>query len=126
MLDGYREGLGEQILRTFDEVDVTNHGGRVDPAASELLLRAAVIDASSDAARPLLAAVEWGRLGEEHGEPPFDAKARRLEGAVRVFGEFDFRGVDRFRVAFAELSVQPAEDADGAWLSELAEQTRGR
>ena len=121
-LDGYRGGLGARILRAFDEVDVSNHDGRMDAAASALLLRAAAPAAGRK--RPVACVVEWGRPGTRHGEPPFFAKAGRLERAISVFGDFD--GVARVRVAFEFLSILPVDGPDGAWLPALAEQSRAR
>jgi hypothetical protein len=123
LLDGYRDGLGERILRVFDEVDVANHGGRRDAASSELLLRAAPPSPSDARSTPCV--VEWGRLGTRFGEPAFDAKAARLERAIAIFGE-GVEGVARVRVAFETLTVLPLDGAEGAWLPALAEQTLGR
>ncbi len=122
LLDAYRDGLGAHVLRTFDEVDVANHGGRVAPAASALLLRAS--PPSAGVARPTPCVVEWGRLGTSHGEPPFEDKAARLERAISVFD--DFEGVARVRVAFDTLTVLPIDGPAGDWLPALANQTFGR
>ncbi len=134
-LDGHRDGLGATVLRTFDEVDVTNLAGRVDAREPEVLLRAAV--PSSDAARRTGCVVEWGRVrgdpdeggaggggAPSFGEPTFTQKASRLAQAVRIFG--DFSGIARVRVAYGELSVLPADGPEGAWLPALAEQSFGR
>jgi len=126
LLDAYRDGLGEQVLRTFDEVDVANHGGRIDPAEADLVLRASPPDVLGTSVRPITAVVEWGRLGEEYGEPAFESKARKLQEAVRMFGSTDFAGVDRLRVAFEGLTVIAASNSDGDRLKKLSEQSRGR
>ena len=84
----YNAPLGEVIEIT--EIDVSNFGGRIDPARSEILLRTAA-DAS----------IEWGRspLYEGYGELPTEDKLRhlalivakypRLEGCESVVVRFD-------------------------------------
>ncbi len=120
-LDAALEGRGEHVLRTFDEVDVANFGGRAAPAESPVLLRSAEI---ARGRRRTACVVEWGRLDERHGEPSLERKVAQLAEAVRLFGEFD--GVARVRVAYEDLSVLPVHGAEGAWLPALADRAHAR
>jgi hypothetical protein len=108
-LDVFSDGK-DDVLAWLDRIDVSNHGGRARPGASEVLLSASPPPAAPGAPKPKLSrcVVEWGRAGgrEADGrEAPFHAKAQRLGQALRLFPRLE--GLKAVRVSFADLVVVP-------------------
>ena len=134
--NGFRSIVGIDLLGVYNvskacyEKWLKEHGGNVVNISAPFAGMGVALQAHVAAAKTAVdsltrtCAVEWGRPGDAHGEAPFDEKAGKLAEAVRVFG--DFQGVRRVRVAFAALTVLPADGPDGEWLPALAEQNRGR
>lgn len=98
-------------LDVLDEIDVSNHGGRKDRGASEILLRSTAVPAAAAGTagrRPPACVVEWGRSRAADAydpEPTFGAKASRTLQALRMFPGLE--GLARVRVAFEDLVVVP-------------------
>jgi hypothetical protein len=99
----------------LDRVDVGNHGGRVDPRRSEIILGSTGVE-PTDVDH---CSVEWGRFGpaaEETGEPGFESKAGRLRRALDLYPQL--AGLRRVRLAFRDLVVVPesfdSEPSSGA------------
>lgn len=127
-LDSFGDADGRALLASLDKIDVSNHGGRTRPGASEILLGAMPTPASgaeTGASPPPLSprcVVEWGRPFADDADPselPFDAKASHLLQALRLFPGLS--GIRTVRVAFRELVVVPEGGRGPAHLERALE-----
>ncbi len=108
--DSHPDSVERAEMAWLDEIDVSNHGGRLDPARSEVLLRASPLPSGEllglggqDAC-----IVAWGRLRDSVGEPPFEHKAALLLQALRHFPALS--DLERIDLRFDELVLDPVGD----------------
>jgi hypothetical protein len=120
-LDRCPDASGRDAIAWLDRIDVANWGGRARAGAAEVSLSSTAAAAGTASA----CVVEWGRAGlrDEPGrEMPFDAKARHLFRALRLFP--GLQGLKAVRVAFDDLVVVPDATPPAHLQRALEEDTR--